>query len=137
MEALCRSFYHNRVIIPNMEEPLLRGVTATINPLWIVLGLALVYTVFLTTLSIVQHQGLKTQMNDLGNADQALWGAASGDLANGHGLRIPLRSSHGTNSNRPAKSAGRILNDMLLQACPERSGLVRFQEAPIILPFLP
>src|SRR5207237_2799029 len=37
------------------------------------------YVVLLSTLSIVQHLGLKTQMNDLGNADQALWAAAQGD----------------------------------------------------------
>ena len=37
------------------------------------------YMVLLSTLSIVQHRGLKTQMNDLGNADQALWAAANGD----------------------------------------------------------
>lgn len=84
-----------------MKEPLIRGVTATIKPLWIVLGLALVYTVFLTTLSIVQHQGLKTQMNDLGNADQALWAAASGDLAmtQSNDLDGKLRSRIGVHAN--------------------------------------
>jgi uncharacterized membrane protein len=47
----------------------------------LVLGLALAYALCLSTFSILAHQGLKTQMNDLGNADQALWAAAHGDLA--------------------------------------------------------
>lgn len=47
----------------------------------LVLILALVYAVFLSTLSIIAHRGLATQMNDLGNADQALWAAAHGDWA--------------------------------------------------------
>ena len=47
----------------------------------LVLVLALVYAVFLSTLSINAHRGLATQMKDLGNADQALWAAAHGDWA--------------------------------------------------------
>jgi len=39
------------------------------------------YVALLSTFSIVQHRGLKTQMYDLGNADQALWAAAQGDWA--------------------------------------------------------
>jgi len=54
-----------------------KGRAATL----LVLGLALAYTLFLSTLSILAHRGLKTQMNDLGNADQALWAAAHGDWA--------------------------------------------------------
>jgi len=47
----------------------------------LVVALALAYAVVLSTFSILAHRGLKTQMNDLGNADQALWAAAQGDLA--------------------------------------------------------
>jgi uncharacterized membrane protein len=42
---------------------------------------AVLYVVLFSTFSIIQHRGLKTQMNDLGNADQALWAAAKGDWA--------------------------------------------------------
>lgn len=45
----------------------------------LVLAAALVYAAFLSALSIRAHLGLQTQMNDLGNADQALWRAVNGD----------------------------------------------------------
>jgi hypothetical protein len=43
--------------------------------------MALLYVGVLGALSLIQHAGLKTQMNDLGNMDQAVWAAAHGDLA--------------------------------------------------------
>jgi uncharacterized membrane protein len=52
-----------------------------IRPIQIIIGIAIVYTLFLSTLSVLQHYGLRTQMNDLGNVDQALWAASNGDLA--------------------------------------------------------
>jgi uncharacterized membrane protein len=72
-----------------------------IKPLHVILGLAIIYTLFLSTLSIVQHYGLKTQMNDLGNADQALWTAANGDLAmtQSNDLDGKLRSRIGVHAN--------------------------------------
>jgi uncharacterized membrane protein len=42
---------------------------------------ALLYFITLATFALVQHAGLKTQMNDLGNMDQAVWGASHGRLA--------------------------------------------------------
>lgn len=48
---------------------------------WIVLAGAFVYFASFSTLSILAHQGLQTQMNDLGNMDQAVWRASLGDLS--------------------------------------------------------
>lgn len=48
---------------------------------WMILGLAIAYAVSMSVFSIIQHRGFKTQMNDLGNADQAIWFAAHGDLS--------------------------------------------------------
>lgn len=42
-------------------------------------ALALVYAVTLTTFAFWAHDGLRTQMDDLGNMVQAVWGAARGD----------------------------------------------------------
>jgi len=42
-------------------------------------GLALFYIAIFLTFSLLTHRGLQTQMNDLGNADQAFWQAANGD----------------------------------------------------------
>ena len=66
-----------------------------------VLGLALCYAGVLSTMSILQHRGLKTQMNDLGNADQALWAAAHGDLrmTQSNDLDGELRSRLGIHAN--------------------------------------
>ena len=44
-----------------------------------VVALACGYALLLSVLGILQHRGLRTQMNDLGNADQAMWAAANGD----------------------------------------------------------
>ncbi len=41
--------------------------------------LTVLYFVTLSYFSTIAHFGLQTQMNDLGNADQALWAAAHGD----------------------------------------------------------
>lgn len=49
--------------------------------LWIVVGLAGVYMAGMSALSILQHYGLKTQMNDLGDADHAIWMASRCDLS--------------------------------------------------------
>lgn len=47
---------------------------------WIVLAGAVLYFAFFSTLSILAHQGFQTQMNDLGNMDQAVWRVSQGDL---------------------------------------------------------
>jgi uncharacterized membrane protein len=43
------------------------------------IGLMVVYVAVFSVLSILRHEGLRTQMNDLGNMTQAIWGAAHGD----------------------------------------------------------
>lgn len=72
-----------------------------IRPFYIALGLSIVYIVFLSTLSVLQHHGLRTQMNDLGNADQALWAAANGDLTmtQSNDMDGKLRSRIGVHAN--------------------------------------
>jgi hypothetical protein len=45
----------------------------------IAVAAAFAYAVVLSALGTLQHRGLRTQMNDLGNADQAMWAAANGD----------------------------------------------------------
>jgi len=45
----------------------------------VVVAAAVVYALVLSFFSLRAHQGLQTQMNDLGNADQVLWAAADGD----------------------------------------------------------
>ena len=42
---------------------------------------AVVYAVIMSAFSVSQHLNLRTQMADLGNADQAIWAASRGDLA--------------------------------------------------------
>ncbi|MGV3756368.1 MAG: DUF2079 domain-containing protein [Verrucomicrobiota bacterium] len=42
--------------------------------------MTLVYILVFSWLSIARHDGLRTQMNDLGNMVQAIWGASQGDL---------------------------------------------------------
>lgn len=42
--------------------------------------IGLLYFIYLFYLSIASHQALKTQMNDLGNVDQALWYFSQGDF---------------------------------------------------------
>jgi len=67
----------NEAMIPTATDySLLRRLLASRAAIFFV---AVLYVALLSTLSIVQHRGLKTQMNDLGNADQALWAAAKGD----------------------------------------------------------
>lgn len=72
-----------------------------IKPIHIVIGLSILYTVFLSTMSVLQHEGLKTQMNDLGNADQALWAAANGDIfmTQSNDMDGKLRSRIGVHAN--------------------------------------
>jgi uncharacterized membrane protein len=72
-----------------------------IKPFYIALGLSIAYAVLLSALSILQHEGLRTQMNDLGNADQALWAAASGDLSmtQSNDMDGKLRSRIGVHAN--------------------------------------
>lgn len=41
---------------------------------------AVLYAVILGWFSVAAHRGFLTQMNDLGNADQAIWAASRGDL---------------------------------------------------------
>ena len=48
---------------------------------FIVISLAAVYFICLSFFSILNHRGLRTQMNDLGNADQAIWQASGGHLS--------------------------------------------------------
>jgi uncharacterized membrane protein len=43
-------------------------------------GVTVMYVVMFSTLAILRHEGLRTQMNDLGNMTQAIWGAAQGDM---------------------------------------------------------
>jgi uncharacterized membrane protein len=71
------------------------------RPLHVILGLAIVYALFFSTLSIIQHYGLKTQMNDLGNVDQALWASANGDFAmtQSNDLDGKLKSRLGIHAN--------------------------------------
>lgn len=66
-----------------VKEGLSRGLAHRFlaSPRTAVLLAAAVYVILLATLSICLHLALKTQMNDLGNVDQALWAAANGDLA--------------------------------------------------------
>lgn len=42
---------------------------------------ALVYVIVLGSRSLARHDAVRTQMNDLGNADQAIWFASRGDLS--------------------------------------------------------
>ena len=72
-----------------------------IRPIQIIIGLAIVYTLFLSALSVTQHYGLKTQMNDLGNVDQALWAAAKGDpvMTQSNDTDGVLRSRIGIHAN--------------------------------------
>ncbi len=52
-----------------------------LRPRAVVLIAAALYAVSFFVLCLCLQAALKTQMNDLGNADQALWAAANGDLA--------------------------------------------------------
>jgi uncharacterized membrane protein len=47
----------------------------------LVIAAAVAWTLFVGALSLAQHRGLRTQMNDLGNADQAIWDASRGHLS--------------------------------------------------------
>lgn len=51
------------------------------GPTLAVMLAACLYAVLMSFLSLLQDQGLKTQMNDLGNMDQALWNLVNGDWA--------------------------------------------------------
>ena len=50
-------------------------------PRKLVLAAALVWTLFVGTLAVQQRRGLRTQMHDLGNAEQALSDASRGATA--------------------------------------------------------
>ena len=67
----------------------------------VVLLMALAYACCLSALAIRAHLGLQTQMNDLGNADQALWRAAHGDwrMVVSNDLYGELRSRFGIHAN--------------------------------------
>ena len=45
------------------------------------LAAAFTWTLSIGALALAQHRGLRTQMHDLGNADQALWDASRGHLS--------------------------------------------------------
>jgi uncharacterized membrane protein len=64
-------------------------------------GLALVYFAVLLAFSLLAHSGLQTQMNDLGNADQAFWRAANGDwrMVQSNDVFGQLRSRFGMHIN--------------------------------------
>lgn len=59
-------------------EGLRAGASAQLLTITVLLT-AIAYTLLMSDLSIRAHHGLLTQMNDLGNADQAIWRAAAGD----------------------------------------------------------
>jgi uncharacterized membrane protein len=67
----------------------------------LVLAVALAYVGLMSVVSIRAHLGLQTQMNDLGNADQALWRAAHGDwrMVVSNDLYGELRSRFGIHAN--------------------------------------
>jgi len=46
-----------------------------------VFAAAAVWTLFVGSLALAEHRGLRTQMHDLGNADQAIWDASRGHLS--------------------------------------------------------
>jgi uncharacterized membrane protein len=58
----------------------------------IILFLAAAYFLCLSYFAILNYQGFKTQMNDLGNADQAIWQASLGHLS------MPVSNDVFTNS---------------------------------------
>ena len=63
--------------------------------------MAVAYAVCLGSFSVLAHMGLQTQMNDLGNADQAIWAASEGDWAMtvSNDLDGRLRSRIGIHAN--------------------------------------
>ena len=79
----------------------LHALMSSVRPVTIITGIILIYFLSLSTLSILQHHGLKTQMNDLGNADQAIWNAANGDflMTQSNDLDGKLRSRIGVHAN--------------------------------------
>jgi len=62
---------------------------------------AFLYAALMSILSLLQDYGLKTQMNDLGNMDQALWNLVNGDWAMTQSNSIDgnLRSRLGVHGN--------------------------------------
>lgn len=67
----------------------------------LVLASALAWTLFTGALALAQHRGLRTQMHDLGNADQAIW-----DASRGH----PYMIQTNTDVGRPRSRLGVHLN---------------------------
>jgi uncharacterized membrane protein len=66
-----------------------------------ILAVVVVYTVVMAVLSVGRHGALRTQMNDLGNMVQALWGVGEGDLrmTQSNDLDERLRSRIGVHAN--------------------------------------
>jgi uncharacterized membrane protein len=62
---------------------------------------AVLYALVFSFFSARAHHGLRTQMNDLGNADQVLWLAARGDwtMPQSNALDGHVRSRFGVHSN--------------------------------------
>lgn len=79
----------------------LHTLMSSVRPVTIIIGIVLIYFLSLSALSVLQHHGLKTQMNDLGNADQAIWNAANGDflMMQSNDLDGKLRSRIGVHAN--------------------------------------
>lgn len=71
------------------------------RPTLVVIVAACSYAVIMSILSILQDQGLKTQMNDLGNMDQALWALVNGDwtMTQSNSIDGNLRSRLGVHGN--------------------------------------
>src|SRR5258706_3557375 len=67
----------------------------------VVYAAAAIWTLFVGSLALDQHRGLKTQMHDLGNADQAIW-----DASRGHAYMIQTN----TDVARPRARLGVHLN---------------------------
>lgn len=79
----------------------LKFLAHPLGPTWLVIIAACVYAALMSALSLVQDQGLKTQMNDLGNMDQALWSLVNGDLlmTQSNSVDENLRSRLGVHGN--------------------------------------
>src|SRR5260221_8968905 len=71
------------------------------TPRQVVLTAAAIWTLFVGSLALDQHRGLKTQMHDLGNADQAIW-----DASRGHAYMIQTNTDYA----RPRGRLGVHLN---------------------------
>ncbi len=63
--------------------------------------LAILYGLSMSAFSLIQHYGLKTQMNDLGNMDHAIWMASKGNwsMPQSNCFDGPIRSRFGLHAN--------------------------------------